>query len=172
MPGTELSTFIQRLAKRVSCRMNNTNQEPHEGPRNLRAISRVVTEAAGGGLAPGSRATASPTDQEAWPKERPREPEVAPARPAFSGGTAPASNQASAGGGPGEWNHHPVPAFALAPLTHGVLRPCVWPALRPRPFPSAALAHWPEEVTPTLGKSACFIGPRLEAGLESGALHP
>lgn len=52
MPGTELSTFIQRLAKRVSCRMNDTNQEPHEGPRNLRAISRVVTEAAGSGLAP------------------------------------------------------------------------------------------------------------------------
>lgn len=34
------------------------------------------------------------------------------------------------------------------------------------------LAHWPAETTPTSGKRACFIGSRLGAGLESGALHP
>lgn len=56
--------------------MNHINQETHEEPRNLRATSPVVTGSAGGGLAPGSRARSLPTDQESWPKERSREPEV------------------------------------------------------------------------------------------------
>lgn len=37
--------------------------------------------------------------------------------------------------------------------THGVRRPCDWLTLRPRPFPSTALAHWPAEATPTRAKA-------------------
>lgn len=107
-------SFMQRLAQRpifTSPGMNRTNQEPREGPRSRRATSPVVTENRRRWLSP-----ASPTDHGAWPKARPREPEVTPPRSAFSGGRAPASSQACARGGPGEWNHHPVPACALASL--------------------------------------------------------
>lgn len=49
----------------------------------------------------------------------------------------------------------PPPGPRLCPRssTHGVRRPCVWPTLRPRPFPSTALAHWPAEATPTRAKA-------------------
>lgn len=79
-------------------------------------------------------------------------------RPTFSGGTAPASSQACAGGGPGKRNHHPVPAFTLAalltacgvpasgqPFALGLFPPPRSPIgqRRPRPRALRCAFHWP-----------------------------
>lgn len=168
-------SFMQRLAQRpifTSPGMNRTNQEPREGPRSRRATSPVVTE--------NRRRWLSPRLPGQSVANRPRgvaEGEATGARghPATLGllwwqsaGVQSSLCPRRSGG------VEPPPGARLRPRfsTHGVQRPCVWQFLRPQPCPCAALAHWPEEATPTLGERACLIGPRLEAGLESDGLTP
>lgn len=137
--------------------MNDTNQETHEEPRNLRATSPVVTGSGRRWLSP-----RLPGQSVANRPGGVAEGEVAGARghPATPGllwrnGAGVQSSLC--------WRRlgrvEPLPGPCLRPRssTHGVRRPCVEPARRPRPFPSTALAHWPAEATPTLCQSTVSL---------------